>query len=636
MKLSLSSIILMALSLNNDATARNLRGSSSDKHNHVERTLSKLTLGSSGGMNPVLPIKAGMEPTAPITKLNLYQGIKTNINSDGTILRPKLFQYNEDDIIRTFSNRQTYEFNTVIQKQSDINDAIGIDGSLSVATGPVSGSGAGNYLSSHSATKNSVTFLYTVRHQVYSELPNENAYKPVHVVSTMINNNQYHELAEHYGTSFINSIIFGMQLDIKFTISSESDVDAEDIQAHIAANIGSGKGMTGDIAAKFNSTKTSKHELYTMTIEATSMGTNIFVPANPSFEEVGGIVDQFNGHFNSTIRQIRKIGINEASKNITGALAAVAVGYADTSTYLPQLNADDHAKIERRLISNAKTMQSTILAMGQLEAQKTFLTQTFTDGKDLHDYYYPWNRKYQDFYNHVLLPKLQECEGFQEQNVTEILNSVNNVPSALSTDAQRVIKGLLGKGYVAAPVTLEDKNFTDMYWDNGYVLFDWTVDDHGEVVIDDDKPSRPFIQGSLFCEKNDEMVGHQNTTHILARTIPITACSDPTPPPTPTPTPSPSQPQCTTRDPYCPSDGICCESSQGGPYCTNSAGTDDTGCCNMIPYEPTVCMKCDNPDGTGNCVPYFSSEPSASPTATMFESSSPPTESMYPSSSPTN
>jgi hypothetical protein len=317
-----------------------------------------------------------------------------------------------------------------------------------------------------------------------------------------------------------------------------------------------------------------------MQIEASSMGIDLPGPKSPTYNDTLDMISKFTAAYNKLTDNIDKNGINGTSP-LTAQMSPVAVNIIDTSERIQQLASFSKSIMEQRLTQNAITMKDTLLAIGQLDAQQQFLENKYPSGIYRHQYYYKWLEKYDGFKKNTLVGKLQESEDFKRQKVEQLIASKpGDIPTPLTVEDHAVIDGLLGKGYVDAPVILMDKTYKDMFWNDGYVL-----------------DGKPFLQGSLYCVKDRSPVGTQNTTFFLAEIIPTDACSNPTEPPSP-------EPQCISGSPQCPSDGVCCDENdfRTGSTCFKNVGTNGSGCCNKVSWCGTVCMKC-NPDLT-NCAPY--------------------------------
>ena len=291
-------------------------------------TMSFLTSGA-GLTGTTLATRVGQDFAPSFSKQDIYKGIKTNIGKDNGILMPKLFEYNPDNFINEV-NQNSYAHSVIIQDSADIQDALDISGSLSVSYGPCSGSGAGEYLSKNSATKNSVTVLFKQWFTLYSTRPN-NSYKVVDAVEDLIKEENYAAIASQYGTRFIDQIIYGAQLDMKFTVTSESDVDVDEIDANLRGSIGEAP-LSLDFEGKFQKSSSSSEAQYRMEIEASAIGVDLPVLPNPSFNQTLQIIANFTAAYEELRHYIDEHGIDETS-TVTKQLTPVAVSIIDTSEF---------------------------------------------------------------------------------------------------------------------------------------------------------------------------------------------------------------------------------------------------------------------------------------------------------------
>merc|ERR1719410_3214872 len=104
-----------------------------------------------------------------------------------------------------------------------------VGGSLSISYGPMSVEGSGRYLDDTLSSSKKMNLIYRCRHNAFF-----NRLKLGSLQMNDYNQKKYagknDELIEDLGTKFVSTIIYGAQLDIVFTVTSEDHIDRNEIE----------------------------------------------------------------------------------------------------------------------------------------------------------------------------------------------------------------------------------------------------------------------------------------------------------------------------------------------------------------------------------------------------------------------
>ena len=113
------------------------------------------------------------------------------------------------------------------------------------------------------------------------------------------------DIADRYGTKFINSVIYGTQLDVIFTVTSVKDIDIKEIEAELKGKFGFG-ALSVKFAGKFEKKEGEANSELSMSVRVSASGIDINLPAEPSFDDITGIIDDFNQKYAALLERKRE------------------------------------------------------------------------------------------------------------------------------------------------------------------------------------------------------------------------------------------------------------------------------------------------------------------------------------------
>lgn len=240
-----------------------------------------------------------------------------------------------------------------------------INGALSVSYGPmISGSGAGSYLDSKVNSKRQISIIYRTRRVAYAKGVDPATIKPIVGLDKLSSDDMY----EMYGSKFIESMLYGAQLDVIFTIESSEDTDLTDIAAELKGRIGVGP-LSVSFQAKFEKQEGESRSRYTLSIKARASGIDFGVGSNPSFEEVNTLIEDFNTKYTETLEKVSK-GETVDSSNVASGFSPIAFSLSPISRYLPsKLSVDESSRFDDKMEDLSSSLHDAMF----LKVRKSFL-----------------------------------------------------------------------------------------------------------------------------------------------------------------------------------------------------------------------------------------------------------------------
>jgi len=473
------------------------------------------------------PVIIGTDFTGAFSTNDLLKGFKTNTAPSEIAFRPHVFSCVEE--YRPFPLNIVES--TKVTSKEELDDVMDISGEMKVSYGPVSGSGGGQFVKKTVSSKHKVIFFYRQIRASFSQECKKRTMTPVHDVSTL-NKKNPNEIFDKYGTKFINQLIYGMQLNVKIKISSESELDSEYIFAELQGGIANGV-LEGAFQGKFDKNKTSKKERYNFEAKIVGLGADI-EDVITDFDKVLEVIKEFNKDYSDRYSYIDEHGPDTGS--VTKQMTPIRFGLGEIGPNLPDVSLSDLLALDRKMTELSTTWEDTLFTKALLDNEDDDIKEANPRGKPLKTIYYPWLKEKKKL-TAFIQQTYNECVNFRYYNITETLKTP--VPE-LSPENLMAIHGLLGEEYVPAPVTIGRTTYSEMYWE-GYTIND-----------------KPFYKGKLFCDYDDRKVVGPELIKVIERNVKTTACSPSASPikqPTKSPTKTPvKKPTPVTRPtPYVPS-----------------------------------------------------------------------------------
>jgi len=460
-----------------------------------------------------LPVMVGQEMFGLITSNHLLSGFKIDTQESEGPFKARVFDC--DVVHKPFAQDVTH-YQIVTSKES-LAETMSISGDLSVSYGPMSGNGAGSFLNSVMSSKHRVVVEYYSRRSAYVEECRSGLFNTTAVVDDYLNNGKTDEIYDKLGTKYIEQILFGQQISVRYEVTSESELNTQEISAQLGGKIGVG-ALAVSFQGKFDSTKTAKKDLYNLSIKVRIIGSTVPVPPGNSFEQVNKFITEVNEDYQRILDLIRKNGID--GNEVVDQLTAISFTLGDTSKHIPTLDVNEAATLSAKIKDLSKTWQDVLFTQARLSQEDTRLDQKFPSGRDRNNIYFKWVQG-KESVERNLNDKLQECITFRSNNVRDTI--AKPVPTSISQRDVEIIDGLIGKGYIEAPVTLDEVVFPGMYWE-GYVL-----------------SNNAFYLGNVFCDDGTPIDGPKSPKQLASSLDEDTCTTVNTVRPTHTPTESPTQ-----------------------------------------------------------------------------------------------
>lgn len=245
-------------------TGRELQDSTIDNAEGLVSDVSSVVVSD----NSFIPLQLGPKGVPPpISGDDIFRGYKLDVADGENPLKSYVFEGETEAVpfVHTFGIAK------VLTSSRDVVDSMDINGALSVSYGPmISGSGAGSFMQDFVSSKNQISFMYRIVHTAFARKAKVDTIRPIGNFAGR-------------GTRFIESVIYGAQLDVRYTITTEEEVDFREIQADLEGKIGVGP-LSVEFRANFESEEGERQATHSMKIEAKASGVNFPVPPTLSFE----------------------------------------------------------------------------------------------------------------------------------------------------------------------------------------------------------------------------------------------------------------------------------------------------------------------------------------------------------------
>lgn len=406
-----------------------------------------------------LALGPGTEPVL-ISDSDLTRGFKLNAG-EASPVKDYVF---EDAKIETSIYRDGNYSSNIIMSNDDLMDHMDVDGSLSVSYGLISGSGKGHFMKSRVMSKRKISLLYKAQYFDYFTTPK----KLVPTKESELLGAEKRE--ELYGTHFIHKIVYGAQLEVKYTLTSDEDTDLQDLAAELKGSIGVGMfklNVKGDVNVRKGHTSSN----YSLDIKVQYCGVKgPPFPANPSFEQVEKLISKFNKEYKYS-RSIDKVG---PVGFILSPIADHVHGVFDE---------EKHIWLRNQLECCGKTFQEALYWDARLStALEEFQLSCGGNAKERIHIVNPYKEKVRKEQKR-LRKRSKNCIKFNSMSVDEIINQ--EPPEMLSMDEEELLHELIGEGYLEFNEDLE-----------------W----YGFIIDNDDGKKVPHGYGKFHDRMNDKTI----------------------------------------------------------------------------------------------------------------------------------
>jgi len=441
----------------------------------------------------LVPLKIGSFHQ-PMSQNDLGRGFKLNVAPGEDSFKKKVF----DGTLEIQPMTTSTTVSTVIKDSKSLEESMEIGGRLAVSYGPtISGEGSGNYLDKSVSSTRQVTVVYRSRHTAFFKRLQPSTLTPTQDATDIISQPQ--ALADNFGTQFVDTIVYGAQLDVSFTVKASKDIDIEEIEAELKGRIGTG-ALNIEFAAKFKKQDGQERAAYNMNIAAEATGVLVTIPANPDFETVDKIIDDFNIEYTTKFEdfKIEDIPLLEQIEPVGFMLSA-------TADRIDTLNKMEVAVLEDRMEKLGRSFSDTMLWKAKLNLIDRDLKTRYESNHKLRvEMYHPYIKQ-QQVKMKALNDKINEYLAFRASSLTVLVASNTTVPDVypmIGSADEGVMRGLSGEYFLPDPVKFGDHDpLQDMY----YIGF--ALGDEDEMI--------PWMNGCLKRDEDNIVIATAETPEEL-------------------------------------------------------------------------------------------------------------------------
>jgi len=439
------------------------------------------------------PLKIGQDFQAAYSDNDILRGFKVNVKEGENPLKDKVFS--GETIIIPFAS--TYDRATLIQKYKDVEDSMGIGGSIGVNYKmTVKGKAEADYVQSAITSKKEERVIYSLRRVAYAKKVDidtiGNATEELNgFLSPDI-------IADKYGTKFIDQMLYGAQLDIDFKLSSDDEKTMQKIGAKLEGEINL-KAIAIDFKANFNLTSEEDERYLKIDITASTSGLPGFsIPANPDITQVIKAIDGFQTDYEKLVKEAKNLTNVGNISNVLKMFSPVGFGLSSISDYQPTLSKSETAALENKMADVADVFYDTLYLKGQLKETKDRQENIYKDPRDKGLWYNPYAKQV-DRVIAELDKKVDECLDYQRLPMAVIVGREGNAmvpePNAIDRD---IVDGLLGNTFLPNDVTILNTEFKNKH----YVGFGLKVDEGKQFC--EACEVKPWLSGSLREVNSDD------------------------------------------------------------------------------------------------------------------------------------
>ncbi|GFH59695.1 beta-xylosidase [Chaetoceros tenuissimus] len=487
-----------------------------------------------------IPSIVGTEFSLPIFVNDTYKGFKLNIAQG------------ESSPIRTFpvfdGNTEAFPYNDKVWTQNvmveDVDSlifAMGISRALSVSYGPLAGLDAGKFLQETISTTNSVTIVYFTKRSAYAR-KYLTGYQPVPEVVNLVNEGRSDAIFEKYGTKFISTLIYGAQLSVRYTVSSDGEVDRKEIEAELQAKIGGNIPLTEKFKAKFELQHGEEKVRYRLSIDVKSVGITLNDVTNPSFDETNILITNFNDQWSDIHQHLIELDTIDEEDNVIKQFRPIGFYIDDIAPSISGLDNKKAAAVVGKMSDLQSVFMQAHLWSGEFVKKQNELQLIARESAYFNNHVFgPWNSLYMTQVRpRILDQKLEECFAYRGQSVEDLFSGGLPIPSGFNDAERLLMNGMLGRGYIAGPI-FNEVHYKYLRWE-GYVLPSERPVYEGVLKCKDLGPNAPVVAGPGDPVNVFTSVDENTCAPISAPTNSPTSAptANPTSSPTSSPTASPT------------------------------------------------------------------------------------------------
>lgn len=373
----------------------------------------------------------------------------------------------------------------------------------------VSMSGTVNYFRQRTSTKYKKTFLFQIHQVAYSKTIDETTIRIVEDAEEL----EGDELADQYGTQFVESIDYGAALQIRHTITASEEINVEKLDVGIRVTIGL---FCFTFTINFKNHKQDPPQRYKVNTESdiSVIGIHLLPPQNPTYNQTVDFINEFLETYNDTYNahKAKKILFEEnednGDPNILSQFSPVAFTLQSIATYSNnKFDYSDISIFNDRMKDVNDVLVSALYYKSELMTIRDKQEQSYTSTQQKFEFFIPYERTVNRFISR-LDAKIQECYNYQKQPFSSIVRRAGTVSIAVprnypstEEDVQEV-NGILGKAYIPSPLSIGNTTFDNLH----YIGF---------ARRGIDGKLKPWIKGTIRTDDENKPITEPNSPSNL-------------------------------------------------------------------------------------------------------------------------
>ena len=455
----------------------------------------------SGVYAQVVPLPIGVS----ITDRDIGRGYKVNTEQGESPFKKHVLHGSVEINSKTNSDLNVIQ----VKGKEGMKSLLRIDGALTVGLykGLIKATATGGYYSNVVTTKKRTVIIYRNSYTAYFKKFQPGLLSLTSDAQNYADNFPPEDFAARFGTKYVSEVVYGAQLEVKYTVESSEDIDDQRIKADLTGTIGKGPLTANFGGIYFNMTSDDTTKFSSMDISVNARGASITVPADPSFEEVNDIINKFNAEYENRYKNCNNFK-NDPNK-LLGQLEPIHFVLRDTASMIQKLNELELDQMQSKLDESMDVFYQSFFRKAKLKQINEELRDQYESNPMLRArMYIPYYQQFEKVIN-ALDEKIHECLDFSAKPFKEIASS--SVPKEYpdtSTFDYQVFLGLQGDYCTLQHLPVTIGNYEPIQGVQ-YCGFGLQKDDGVE------KKMIPWMSGKLLRSYSETEIAHADTPEKL-------------------------------------------------------------------------------------------------------------------------
>jgi len=434
-----------------------------------------------------------------ITENDLGRGFKFNVGRGEDVFKNHVFYTQSVEVNPLTTSTQ---FSHVLVDYQSFRDSLEIGGMLEISYGDkFHGRAEARYFNENLSSSKQVTLVYRSRHTAFFKRLEPGTLELSYAADDLLKASP-DSFADTFGTEFIDTIVYGAQLDVSFKVTSSEDIDDTAITAYLYGRINA-KKISIEVEANFTLIDEDFNKKYDLEISSQALGISVDNSnANPSFDEVVEMIDDFNQKYTE---QFENFDISDTP--LLETIQPVGFMLSNTADRVEALNEFQQVVLKARMDEVAEVFYKARYWQAKLETMRKELENPYKiEEKYRTEVYNPYIIQWRNVMD-KLDQKIDECLEFRSLPIAEIINGTTVVPEFYPDAADDdLVLGLIGKYYIKSPVQISDHEpLKDTYY------IGYGIRKEGTVTM------KPWMRGVLKRTHDDYSIADGDTPEELYR-----------------------------------------------------------------------------------------------------------------------